>query len=239
MGSLALPTRRDEAWRYSDLAAVADLWPVAAEALDVPAGTALARTIVVDDAGPAIAALDATVGAGATLTLHLAVIGESYGRIAVDVTLGDGARLEIGGVVLARGGAAGEIVTTVRHAQPNATSRQIIRSVVDDRASATFLGKVAVARGAQKSDAVQSVKALLLSRTATANAKPELEIFADDVKCAHGATVGELDANALFYMASRGIAEAEAKALLTEAFVADALAGAPDLAERAVAWLRA
>ncbi len=240
MDSRALPTRRDEAWRYSDLAAVAALWPVAdAERLTVPAGTHATRTIVQDGDTAVIDALDVTVAAGATLTMAVLAMGGSFGRVAVDVTLGEGAHFELNGVVLARDEAVREIVTVVRHDGARATSRQTIRSVVDDRATASFLGKVAVARGAQKTDAVQSVKALLLSRGATANAKPELEIFADDVKCAHGATVGELDRNALFYMASRGIAEAEARALLTEAFIADALAGAPDLAERAVAWLRA
>jgi Fe-S cluster assembly protein SufD len=236
----ALPTRRDEAWRYSDLAAVAGLWPVAgAERLTVAAGTTATRTVVQDGDTPAIDALDVTVEAGATLTMAVLAMGGGFGRVAIDVTLGEGAHFELGGVILGRGGATNEIVTTVTHAAPNATSRQTIRSVLDDRATGSFLGKVAVARGAQKSDAVQSVKALLLSRTATANAKPELEIFADDVKCAHGATVGELNRDALFYMASRGIGADEARALLTEAFIADALAGSPDLATRAVAWLRA
>ena len=235
----ALPTRRDEAWRYSDLAAVAALWPMAAPAtLTVPAGTALTRAIVQDGASPAIDALAVTVEAGATLTMHVVAMGGSFGRVALDVTLGRGARFDLGGVVLGRGEATNEIVTTVTHAEPDATSRQVIRTVLDDRATGSFLGKVAVARHAQQSDAVQSVKALLLSRAATANAKPELEIFADDVKCAHGATVGELNRDALFYLASRGVGPDEARALLTEAFIADALAGAPELAERAVAWLR-
>ncbi|MEP7006703.1 MAG: SufD family Fe-S cluster assembly protein, partial [Sphingomonas bacterium] len=90
----------------------------------------------------------------------------------------------------------------------------------------------AVARDAQKTDASQSVKAMLLTRTATANAKPELEIYADDVKCAHGATVGELDAMALFYLASRGIAPAEAKALLLRAFIGSVFDDVADAGER-------
>lgn len=237
---IALPTRRDEDWRYSDLAAIERVWPLPEpERLVIAAGAQITRTIVQDrPAGVAIDALDVVIGAGGTLVIHIMAMGGDYGRVSIDVTLGEGARFELGGVILARGDANREIVTVVRHAAPGATSRQVIRSVLDDRATGSFLGKVAVARGAQKSDAIQSVKALLLSRSATANAKPELEIFADDVKCAHGATVGELDANALFYMASRGISSDEARALLTEAFIADALAGAPDLANRAVAWLR-
>jgi Fe-S cluster assembly protein SufD len=122
-------------------------------------------------------------------------------------------------------------------------SRQVWRSVADDRSTCS----VACPRGGRPLRAEDGRRAvaegLLLARTATINAKPELEIFADDVKCAHGATVGELDRNALFYMASRGVAEPEAKALLTQAFVADALARIGEEAVReafqadAMSWL--
>ena len=115
-----------------------------------------------------------------------------------------------------------EIVTEVIHAAPDGTSNQVVRSVLAEKATGSFLGKVNVARDAQKTDAAQSVKAMLLDRTATANAKPELEIFADDVKCAHGATVGELDNQALFYMASRGLPPEQARKLMLHAFIADA-----------------
>ena len=87
------------------------------------------------------------------------------------------------------------------------------------KATGSFLGKIEVAREGQQTDAEQSVKAMLLDRGATANAKPELEIFADDVKCAHGATVGELDKNQLFYAAARGLDPASARALLLEGFI--------------------
>jgi Fe-S cluster assembly protein SufD len=102
-------------------------------------------------------------------------------------------------------------------------SRQVWRSVADDRSACSVAARVEVARDAQKTDGEQSLKGILLDRGATINAKPELEIFADDVKCAHGATVGELDRNALFYLESRGVSPDEATALLTRAFVADAL----------------
>ena len=121
----------------------------------------------------------------------------------------------------------------------------MIRSVLGDKATGSFLGRIEVAREGQQTDAEQSVKAMLLDRGATANAKPELEIFADDVKCAHGATVGELDQRALFYLESRGIDEARAKALLTRAFVADAVERIGEEAVReafladADAWLEA
>ena len=101
----------------------------------------------------------------------------------------------------------------------------MIRSVLANHATGTYLGKVAVARGAHGSDAAQSVRAMLLDRTATANAKPELEIYADDVKCAHGCAVGELDAGALFYLASRGLPPATARKLMLHAFIAEAFVG--------------
>jgi Fe-S cluster assembly protein SufD len=154
------------------------------------------------------------------------------------VTLHEGARFELGGIIVASGEQVLEIITTVTHTGPGATSSQVVRCVAGDTATATYLGKVAVARAGQKTDAAQSFKALLLDRGATANAKPELEIFADDVKCAHGATVGELDRNALFYLQSRGIPPLEARALLTRAFLSDALASIADEAAREAAEAR-
>ena len=96
-----------------------------------------------------------------------------------------------------------------------------MRAGVGGRATGSYLGKVAVARDAQKTDASQSVKAMLLTRTATANAKPELEIYADDVVCAHGNTVGALDEDALFYARQRGMPEAVARAMLMDAFLGE------------------
>jgi len=234
--NLALPTRRDESWRYSDLDAVASVWPVpAAETIEVAAGEHVSRIIIQDEALDAVAIRDIRVvlHKGATATVHVLNIGGKLGRIAIDVTCHEGAHFELGGAILGSGQQTLEIVTTLNHIEPNATSNQVVRSVLAGRATGSYLGKVAVARHAQKTDASQSVKAMLLSRTATANAKPELEIFADDVKCAHGATVGELDAMALFYLASRGIAPAEAKVLLLQAFVASAFAEIADADERA------
>ncbi|MFN2473355.1 MAG: SufD family Fe-S cluster assembly protein, partial [Sphingomicrobium sp.] len=105
----------------------------------------------------------------------------------------------------------------------------------------SYLGKVAVSREGQRTDASQSIKAMLLDRGATANAKPELEIYADDVKCAHGATVGELDREQLFYAAARGLGPADARALLLEGFVGGLWDGIDDrtIAEMASEALRA
>ncbi|MCA3254015.1 MAG: SufD family Fe-S cluster assembly protein [Alphaproteobacteria bacterium] len=187
----------------------------------------------------------ATVGQGASYHAALLLAGAEQARVETAVTLtGFGAFAGVDGVLLGRDRQTYDIVTRLRHEAEHGSSRQTWRSVGDEQATLSVSGRVEVARGAQKTDAEQSVKALLLQRTAAANAKPELEIFADDVKCAHGATVGELDRQALFYLASRGIEPAEARALLTESFVADALATIGEEAIRealhadAVAWLR-
>jgi Fe-S cluster assembly protein SufD len=219
----ALPTRKDEAWRYSDLVAVARHWPVAVETIDVPAGATHSDIIRAADEG--IRHLAITIGAGGTCRLTILDAGRSYGRIAIDVTLHDGADFQLGAILIGRGEQKIELVTTVRHIGVAATSRQIVRAVAGGTATTSYLGQVAVARTGQKTDASQSFKALLLNRGATANAKPELEIFADDVKCAHGATVGEIDAGALFYLTSRGVPPVQARALLTRAFLSDALDG--------------
>lgn len=235
MTALPLPTAKQEAWRYSDLDAVASVWPLPApEAIRVAAGERVTRVIVQDAAPGAVAIEDYVVdiAAGGTCAFFVLGSGGRLGRVAIDVTLHDGAHFELGGAIVGGKGQTLEIVTTVRHVEPNATSNQVVRSVLAGDATGSFLGKVAVARDAQKTDAGQSVKAMLLDRTATANAKPELEIFADDVKCAHGATVGELDRQALFYLQSRGLPPAEAKALMLQAFVAGAFSALEDQAAR-------
>ncbi len=222
-----IPTRRDEAWRYSDIDALARAWPLPdAEHIVVPAGGNLARAIVQDSGS--IHQLDIALGKGATAAIHVLNIGGDYGRVELNVTLHEGADFKLGAVQIGGGAQTLEIVTTVTHAEPGATSRQMVRSVLAGNATGTYLGKVAVARDAQKTDSEQSVKAMLLDRSATANAKPELEIYADDVKCAHGAAIGELDPMGLFYLQARGIAPADAKKLMLQAFVAGVFEGAPD-----------
>lgn len=236
-----LPTRRDEAWRYADLKALESVWPQIAKRLDAPEkvvvapGETASRQIIdlspIDGVG--IIDLDITIGDDATFALHILTRAADYGRVQVKATLGKGAHFEMGGAILGSGAQTLEIVTEVIHAEPDATSNQVVRSVLASKATGSFLGKVHVARDAQKTDAAQSVKAMLLDRGATANAKPELEIFADDVKCAHGATVGELDKQALFYMASRGLPPVTARKLMLQAFIADCFVSMDDDAERA------
>jgi Fe-S cluster assembly protein SufD len=252
----ALPTRRQEAWRYADLARLAPLWPARAPAHRHLAGSALRLDdritgpgwhdaeidIAVAQSGQLTGLIEQAASADATVTmlyriglapharadLTLISHGAAYGRLALDISLAEGSSLTLGGAIVGSTDQNLEIVTTVRHIGPGATSRQTIRAVAAGRAVTSYLGQVAVAREGQQTDAEQSFKALLLGRGATANAKPELEIYADDVKCAHGASVGELDAAALFYMASRGIPALDAEALLARAFVDDALTGLPE-----------
>lgn len=237
----ALPTRRDEAWRYADLEAVARLWPLPApERILVPAGESYARAIVQDKGG--IHQIDLVLEAGAEAAIHVLNCGGDYGRIELNVTLHEGADFTLGAAQIGGDAQTLEIITTVTHAEPKATSRQMVRSVLAGQATGTYLGKVAVARGAQQTDSEQSVKAMLLDRTATANAKPELEIFADDVKCAHGCAIGELDPMALFYLQSRGLTPTDAQTLLLQAFISEVFEGAMDqeaLQARALAQLGA
>jgi len=167
---------------------------------------------------------EAQIGEAASYVSTFLGAGGSGSRIDGFLRLdGIGAYAEMGGALLTRAEQKQEAAVAVHHAAIEGTSRQIWRAVAADASTASLAARAEVARHAQKTDGEQSLRGLLLKRTATVNLKPELEIFADDVKCAHGATVGELDARALFYMQSRGIPEPQAKALLTHAFVADAL----------------
>ena len=166
--------------------------------------------------------------AGAVARIFVLNTASEYGRIELDVMLADDADFTLFGANIGGGSSNLEIVTNVRHVGLAGRSRQTVRSVLSGKAVGTYLGKVEVARDAQKTDAVQSVKAMLLDRGATANCKPELEIFADDVQCAHGASVGELDAEQLFYAMSRGLDPAAARALLLEGFVMGLWDEAPD-----------
>ena len=237
--ALALPTRRQEAFRYSDVVALASVWPVAREEIRVAAGTSGALAIVTPAGAATARLLSIKLAAGAKFDLRILNAAPIFGRIAVEVELDEGADFTLGAAQLGSGDQTLEIVTEVLHAAPNAVSRQLVRSVLGARATGTYLGKVAVARGSIGTDSEQSVRAMLLDRTATANAKPELEIYADDVKCAHGCAVGELDANGLFYLQSRGLSPAEAKRLMLQAFIAEAFGGAPDEDELTAAALAA
>ena len=217
----ALPTRKLEAYRYADIDALASVWSDLSppETIEIAAPQKLQQIWLPSIDDVQIRRVELTLREGASATIFALNTASRYCRIELDVRLNEGAHFELHAANVGAGKATLEIVTTVRHLAPSATSRQIIRSVLGGNAIGSYLGKVAVARDAQQSDSEQSVKAMLLDRGATANAKPELEIYADDVKCAHGATVGELDREQLFYAAARGMDPATARALLLEGFI--------------------
>lgn len=217
-----MPSRRMEAYRYADIDALASVWDDLSppERIEIHAGKSL-QQIWLPSAEPVqVRRFEMLISAGASASIFALNSVPRYGRIELDVTLQEAASFTFGAANIGGGDATLEIVTAVRHLGPGATSNQSIRSVIGGKASGSYIGKIAVAREGQQTDAVQSVKAMLLSRGATANAKPELEIFADDVKCAHGATVGELDPQQLYYAAARGLDPAAARALLLEGFIA-------------------
>ncbi|MCJ2187459.1 SufD family Fe-S cluster assembly protein [Novosphingobium beihaiensis] len=225
---LTLPTRKDEDFRYADIEALGTVWPVLREEIVIAAGREESSQVIELGEGAVVRHLDIRLEKGAKFDLRVLTAGPGYGRIAVDVTLAEGADFTLGAAQLATGKEMLELVTKVRHAGENATSSQIVRTVLAGYSTGTYLGCIAVDRGADGTDAEQSVRAMLLDRTATANARPELEIYADDVKAAHGCAVGELDDEGLFYLMSRGLPPAQAKKLMLQAFIAEAFAGAPE-----------
>lgn len=204
---------------------VGDGWTNRLTRIELGRSARLMRAIrISQDSGFTSLRDEARLDNGASLITTVLGAGAGSSRIDGHIALdGPGAFAEYGGALLARESQRHDAAIVVHHAAPEGASRQLWRAVADDQATASMAARVEVARDAQKTDGEQSLRGLMLKRTATINLKPELEIFADDVKCAHGATVGELDAQALFYMTSRGITPDRAKALLTQAFIADAL----------------
>ena len=215
------PTRRQEEWRYADLDALQPVWEQFAEAvtLTVGAGEQLEQIWLPAADDVQVRRVQLALGEGAKARIFALNTAPVYGRIELEVSVDKGADFELYAANIGTGLSTNEVVTNVRHLGEDGRSRQVVRSVLNGKATGSYLGKVEVARGAQRTDGEQSVKAMLLDRGATANCKPELEIFADDVKCAHGASVGELDPIQLFYAESRGLDPASARALLLEGFV--------------------
>jgi len=163
-----------------------------------------------------------TVDQGGSYCGFVMSLGARLARTEIRVALdGEHASCRIDGSALLRDRQHGDVTTEIDHRVPNGQSRQTFKNVLDGHSRSVFQGRVVVQRDAQKTDAGQSNRNLLLSPGAEADSKPELRIFADDVKCSHGATVGELDKNSLFYLQSRGIGADEARGLLIEGFVAE------------------
>ncbi|GAA4642327.1 hypothetical protein GCM10023115_05010 [Pontixanthobacter gangjinensis] len=233
-----LPTKRDEDWRYADGDYLAASDPVSLthwRTLKVPAGETRSefQTHLSGDACKgSVDRLRVHVGAGGRFEAFHTIAGGKYQRVEVEVTLEEGAHFEFGGVTLGGGDKVQEFVTCTKHSHPNATSNQVVRAVQWGKATGNFLGRIEVARDAQKTNAAQNFRAILLEKGASANTKPELEIFADDVLCAHGAAIGQLDEQASYYMAARGIPPMVAKKLLIQAFIGDAFEAITDDAVR-------
>jgi Fe-S cluster assembly protein SufD len=187
-----------------------------------------------------------TLGAKAHFNSFGMTSGANVSRYQATIAFaGEGSRVETNGVNLLNGRQHADSTLFLDHAVPNCASREIFRAVVDDRGHSVFQGRIIVQPKAQKTDAKMMTRALLLSDEAEADNKPELEIFADDVTCGHGATTGSLDETLLFYLRARGLSEKEAQALLIQAFVGEAIESVVDdgLRELAISaaqrWLAA
>ncbi len=215
--------------------------------VDVTEGATLAHVRLQEEGTDAfhINTTFAAVAGRGTYDAFVLTLGGRLARTEVHARLaGPGAAVHLNGAQLLAGSQHGDITTVVAHDAPGCASRQTVKNVLDGRARGVFQGRIEVARVAQKTDGYQMNQALLLSPTAEIDCKPQLEIYADDVKCSHGATVGELDADQLFYLRSRGVPEEAARAILVRAFLTEAIEGvrhdtARTVLEQAIeAWWR-
>jgi Fe-S cluster assembly protein SufD len=168
-----------------------------------------------------VATMQVAVGRSASFTTHNLSLGGALVRNDIGVTLSAGSDATVNGLYLVNGTEHVDNHTVIDHAQPHGTSHELYKGILDGRSSAVFNGRILVRKDAQKTDSKQTNKNLVLSDDAVIDTKPELQIFADDVRCTHGATIGQLDAESLFYMQSRGIGKAQARSLLTQAFAQD------------------
>jgi Fe-S cluster assembly protein SufD len=194
--------------------------------LRVGPGGALERIVLCDDPAGAVSVsrADVTLLAGARFTQTVITSGARRQRVETRVAHpGGGASARLDGIYLLADQRHADITTVVTHDGMDGTTDQLTKGVVRDQGRGVFQGRIVVRPGADKTDARMGHHALVLSDRAEVDAKPELEIFADDVACAHGNTVGALDEDALFYAEQRGIPESEARAMLTEAFVGEVI----------------
>ncbi len=188
--------------------------------------------------------LSARIGKDAGYESHVLATGGALVRNEMKIELASsGADASLYGAYLARGKQHTDHTTVLRHAAPHTTSRELYKGALNDTARGVFQGNIYVAKGADGTDGNMTNRTILLSEKAEMDAKPQLEIYADDVKCAHGATIGNLEEDALFYLQARGIPERQARELLVEGFVAEAFGNLADdaiedlLRARIAAWL--
>lgn len=266
-----LPTRRNEAWKYSDLRAAlrdAELPQITharagAEVIDrlaasdsqrselvvkagetheiverldgtglratssrftLEEGASLTRVVIQRDGGVPLSYAHVSVSAGAQFRQFVLAEGGQLARVEthVDVT-GPGAQVELNGIYMSAAARHADLTSIITHKAQGGTTRQLIKGAARKSGRGVFQGKIVVERAAQQTDARQYHHGLLLEEGAEILAKPELMIHADDVQCAHGNTAGGLDETALFYLRARGVPEAEARAMLIEAFLAEAI----------------
>ncbi len=166
--------------------------------------------------------LHAHLGRACNYVAHSIALGAALARNDIRATLaGEGVECVLNGLYLTRGEQLADHHMVVEHAQPHCASHEYFNGILDDRSKGVFHGRILVRPIAQKTDAKQTNKNLLLSEQATANTKPQLEIYADDVKCTHGATVGQMNEESIFYLRARGIGLATARRMLMHAFAGE------------------
>ena len=168
-----------------------------------------------------IATMQVTLGRSANFTSHSISIGGALVRNDANATLSEGTEATLNGLYIVNGRQHVDNHTVIDHAKPHGTSHEVYKGILDGKASAVFNGRIIVRKDAQKTDSKQTNKNLVLSDDAVIDTKPELQILADDVRCTHGATIGQLDAESLFYLQSRGIGKSQARDVLTYAFAQD------------------
>lgn len=165
--------------------------------------------------------LQAKLGRSANFSSHSISLAGALIRNDAGAVLSTGTEATLNGLYIASDSEHVDNHTVIDHAQPNANSHELYKGILDGRAAAVFNGRIIVRKDAQKTDSKQTNKNLVLSDNAVINTKPELQIHADDVKCTHGATIGQIDADSLFYLQSRGINKSAARGILTLAFAQD------------------
>ncbi len=194
--------------------------------IEVAEGATLVHLRLQDDATDAfhLSSVRATIAAHGTYDSFALTLGARLARMEVHANLaGEHGAAHLNAAQLLGGIQHADFTTVVAHDAPSCASRQTVKNVLTGKSRGVFQGRIEVARIAQKTDGYQMNQALLLSPDAEIDSKPQLQIYADDVKCSHGATVGELDLDQLFYLRSRGISEPDARAILVRAFLAEAL----------------
>jgi Fe-S cluster assembly protein SufD len=168
-----------------------------------------------------VATMQAVLGRSASFSSHSISLGGALVRNDANAVLAEGTEATLNGLYIVNGSQHIDNHTVIDHAKPHGTSHEMYKGILDGTAHAVFNGRIIVRQDAQKTDSKQTNKNLVLSDNAVIDTKPELQIWADDVRCTHGATIGQLDAESLFYMQSRGIGKAQARNLLTYAFAQD------------------